>query len=159
MSTYQKPQHRNMSLDKGILLLLIFGIVFYFLRRRHHLCGSFSPPLKEDYREFWNVLEASIADYREKMLPYIINQQIIAGHYPQHILSSLEDRYGMSGGSPWLSLPQEWQGRSAFGIRAWMEYRNLPFDESMPALHQLEILLEREAASEANAILESAIKT
>ena len=148
-----------MSLEKGLLVLLIVGIAFHFLRRRQHLGQTpVGPALKEDYREFWNVLDASIADYKAKMLPYIINQQITAGHYPQHILPALEDRYGNAGGSPWLSLPQEWQGRSAFGIRAWMEDRKMPFDENLPALHQLEIFLENEVIAKAKAILEAAVR-
>ena len=111
-----------MSFEKGLLLLLIVGIAFYFLRRRQHLGqASISPALKDDYSEFWNVLEASIADYKAKMLPYIINQQIIAGHYPQHILPSLETRYGKAGGSRMASpSPESGKGDplSAF-VRGW----------------------------------------
>lgn len=159
MSTYRKPQRNNMSLEKGILFLLIFGIVIYLLRRRKHLVKeAFNSPLNVDYTEFWDVLDTSIADYRAKLLPYVISQQIVAGHYPSHILPSLEDRFGKAGGSPWLSLPQEWQGRSAYGIRAWMDLQNMPFDESRPALHQLEILLEKEVFIEAKAILDAALE-
>jgi len=146
-----------MSLENGILILLVVGIGFYFWRRSQH---SGKNPLrssrKEDFREFWTVLEASIATYKSKMLPYVINDQIVAGKYPQSILPLLEQKYGKAGGTPWLSIPQEWKGRSAYGIRAWMEVNKMPFDENLPALHQLEILLEKEVQAEAKTLMEAA---
>jgi hypothetical protein len=152
-------QLNNMYLEKGLLILLIFGIVFFFIKRRQHSKKSTaSHTIEDDYCEFWPVLDASIADYKEKMLAYIIYQQVIKGIYPRDILTSLEDRYGKAGGRPWLSLPQEWKWKSYFGIRAWMETRKLPFDESQPALHQLEMLLEKEVFTEAKGILDAALK-
>ena len=148
-----------MSIEKGLLILIVFGIVFYFLRRRNNSDrSSISLPNEDENHQFWNVLDASIADYKAKMLAYIIRQQIIEDIYPRDLLPTLEDRYGKAGGCPWLSLPEEWQWKSYLGIRAWMETRKLPFDENQPALQQLEMLLEKEVFAEAKGILDAALK-
>jgi len=159
---FSQRRKRGMSWLNELLALLILvacGLGFYFWRR-HKSEGEpkASIRLHEKYARLWAVLNMATANYEKEQLPHAIRQEFLSGKYSESILDSLEETYGKAEGCPWLSLPKEWRGKSAQGIRAWMISNNLPYDDKLPALHQLELLLERRVQEKAKAILNKTIK-
>ena len=147
-----------MSWLSGLLFIASCGVVVYIWWRHRSKIEPDQPQLDDEkHRELWAVLEEAIASYKKKRLAYAIRQEALLGNYPESTLKSLEDLYGKAEGCPYLSLPQEWQSKSARGIRAWMLNNNLPYSAELPALHQLEKLLEDRLQQEAKAILDKAV--
>ena len=156
---YKQRRKENMSWLPGLLFLTACGIAFYLWRQHGAKVTSISRPQGEEmYAELWMVLEDAVASYKKNQLAYAIRQEVVAGNFPDSILPSLEARFGKSEGCPYLSLPEEWRGKSAEGIRAWMRKNNLPFTDGLRVLHELEKLLEERVHQEAKTILEQAVK-
>lgn len=156
---FNQRDKRDMSWLPGLLIVVACGVGLY-LWRRHKSEFDQKKLIRGDERhaDLWVALETAKVSYEKKQLPYAIRQEVLSGNYPDVILSNLEATYGKSEGRPYLSLPREWRSGFAEGVRAWMVKNDFPYDESLPALHQLELLLEKRVRQEAKAILEQTVK-
>ena len=142
----------------ALLILVACGLGLYLSRRRKFDAEPRAPIRgPEEIRGIWAVLDEATANYEKEQLAYAIREEFLSGKYPEPILRSLEGIYGKAQGCPWLSLPEEWRAKSAQGIRTWMISNNLPYDDGLPGLHQLELLLEKRVQEKAKAIWHHAI--
>ena len=140
----------------SIFLLCLCGLGVYLWTRRNTIPETRRPvDDRENHAALWAVLEQAVARYEKEQLSYTLWAKVRSGAYSTSFLRHLEDNYTKVEACPWLSLPKEWQAASAAGIRAWMITHNLPFSDELPALHQLELLLEKRAQEKANTILKS----